>query len=520
MWQFCYCRYKYAEPAHGLGQQHNSTTLPGDMRLLPFSWGGLVLRTVLPVLFIVILSGAHILVTKTAVLPATWLEPTSQVTQTLLWISGAFLLNRLIVILIWDGIIARSTGRKPPRLIVQLSGVVIFFLTLSAIIANVFGQSVTGLWATSGALGLVVGFALRNLILDTFSGLAIHMERPFKVGDFINCHTRFGDYIGRVEETNWRTTRLWTTSRNMIIIPNSFLTTTIVTNFAMPNDSSRFDLDFTLDYSVPTERALRVLTAALQHSIGDKGPLAEPAPKVRINGVTQYGIEYRLRYYLKPSEVSPSKARNTIVQNVTSHLLHAGLSLTPPRRDVFLARMPWRQRDWGYEKDQIRQLGRLSLFSVLSEEDLTFIASRMSVMPMQRGSVVVQQGDLGASMFILAEGLLEVFINQEDGTRIQVADLGPGTFFGEKSMLTGEVRSATVVCAVDSTVCEITKEHMAELMQMNAEVAPLLSRAIVERELQNSAALDHHVNADLTTQVDDAAGAFLSKVRLFFARAA
>jgi len=478
------------------------------------------LRTTSPVLFIFVALSAHILVTGTGLLSASWLEPASQITQTLLWIGGAFLLNRLIVILIWDGIIARSTGRKPPRLIVQLSGVVIFFLTLSAIIANVFGQSVTGLWATSGALGLVVGFALRNLILDTFSGLAIHMERPFKVGDFINCHTRFGDYIGRVEETNWRTTRLWTTSRNMVIIPNSFLTTTIVTNYAMPNDVSRFDLDFTLDYSVSTERAIRVLTAALQHSIGDKGPLADPAPKVRINGVTQYGIEYRLRYYLNPGLVSPSKARNTIVRNVTSHLLHAGLSLTPPRRDVFLARMPWRQRNWDHEKDQIRQLGRLSLFSVLSEDDLAFIASRMSVKSMQRGDIVVQQGEPGASMFILAEGLLEVYVNQEGGARIQVADLGPGTFFGEKSMLTGEARSATIVCATDSTVCEITKAHMAELMDMNVDVAPLLSRAVVERELHNSAALSHHINVDLDTQVDEAAGAFLSKIRSFFARAA
>ncbi|HEY9078820.1 mechanosensitive ion channel family protein [Magnetovibrio sp.] len=476
-------------------------------------------RTFVPIVALLSTIGLHYLVANISLLPASWEIPASQAAQTLVWLSGAYLFNRLIVLIIWQGFVTKTLGRNPPRLIVQLSGVVVFFLALSGILANVYDQSVTALWATSGALGLIIGFALRNLILDTFSGLAIHMERPFKVGDFINCHTRFGEYVGRVEETNWRTTRLWTTSRTMVIIPNSFLTTTIVTNFDMPDLVGRFQIDVVLDFSVPTDRALRILGAALTQSIGNAGPLAHPAPKVRANGISPHGIEYRLRYFLNPTKVTPSKARNTIIANIASHLNHAGLSLTPPRRDVFLARMPWRQRNWNYDKDQVHQLGRLSLFSSLAEEDLIFIAERMTVKSMSRGDVVVREGEMGDSMFILAEGLLEVFIDQDDGSRLQVADLGPGTFFGEKSMLTGEKRSATIVCAADSVLCEITKANMSELMESNPEVAPLLSHAIAEREIHNIAVLSDTAQADLSLQVDEAAGAFLTKIRAFFARA-
>lgn len=180
--------------------------------------------------------------------------PMEQAALITLWLTGAWLFNRLLTLAFWNGLVGHALGRNPPRLIIQLGGVIVFLVAISGIVRFVFGESVTAIWATSGAIGLVVGFALRNLILDTFSGLAIHLERPFKVGDWINCHTRMGPYIGRVEETNWRTTRLWTTGRNILIVPNSYLTTTLITNFSMPGTAARFEMDFVLDFSVPTER--------------------------------------------------------------------------------------------------------------------------------------------------------------------------------------------------------------------------------------------------------------------------
>jgi small-conductance mechanosensitive channel len=282
-----------------------------------------------------------------------------------IWLAGAWLFNRLLEMMFWQGVVGHALGRNPPRLVIQLTGVLVFLLALSGIVRFVFGESVTAIWAASGAIGIVVGFALRNLILDTFSGLAIHLERPFKVGDWITCHARMGDYIGRIEETNWRTTRLWTTSRNIIIIPNSYLTTTLITNFSMPETPARFEMTFVLDFSVPSERAIRILSAAVVSAIGRKGPLADPPPKVRVDEVSKYGVEYKMRYFLEPADVSPSKARDTITRAVLEHINQAGIALSYPRQDVFYARMPWRHKDWSYLKDQIHQLQSLSLFTHL-----------------------------------------------------------------------------------------------------------------------------------------------------------
>jgi len=448
------------------------------------------------------------------------LLPIERVGQIAVWLTAALLFNRLLEMLLWNGIVRRTLGRTPPRLIIQLTSVVVFLMAISAILRFVFGESVTAIWAASGAIGLVIGLALRNLILDTFSGLAIHLERPFKVGDWINCHTRMGPFIGKVEETNWRTTRLWTTSRNMVIIPNSFLTTTLITNYSMPGTVSRFEMDFVLDFSVSAERALRILSAALVSTIGSSGVLAAPPPKVRVNGTTEHGVQYRLRYYLEPAEVSPSKARNAVTQAVLKHIAQAGLTLPYPRRDLFLARMPWRNRNWSFLKDQIRQLKSVSLFSSMDDDELEFIAKHMSVHSLDRGSVIVKQGEQGSSMFLLAEGLLEVLITKADGTEVKVAELAPGTFFGEKSLLTGEPRSATVITVAESVVCEITKNCIASLFELNPDLADTLGRAVVERDLQNELLLSRATKEEVNAKVSSVVGKFVEKMKLFFGQSA
>lgn len=444
------------------------------------------------------------------------LIPAKQAIQVALWLSGAWLFNRLVTLIFWNGVVGKVLGRTPPRLIIQLSGVIVFLLAVSGILRFVFGESITAIWAASGAVGIVIGFALQQLILDTFSGLAIHLEQPFKVGDWINCHTRMGDYIGRVEETNWRTTRLWTTSRNIVIIPNSYLTTTLLTNYSMPETAARFEMDFVLDFSVPTDRALRILSAALVSTIGPKGPLASPAPKVLVSGAEEYGIKYCLRYFLEPADVTPSKARNAITQAVLKHINQAGLSLSYPRRDLFLARMPWRHKSWSYMKDQVRQLKSISLFGEFSEEDLEFIAQHMSIHEFDKKMIVVKQGTSGESMFILAEGLLEVFINQPDGTQVKVADLAPGTFFGEKSLLTGEPRSATILCVSESVICEITKNCMMSLLERKPDLAQTLGRAVVERDMQNEQALSRATKQEIESKASSAIDEFVAKIRHFF----
>ena len=401
------------------------------------------------------------------------------------WFSGGWFFNRILSLLFWNTLVKKISHAPPPVMLVQLSGIFVFILTLSLIAHFVFDEPLTTIIAAAGGLGFVLGFAVQGLILDLFSGLAIQMDRPFKVGDFINCHNRFGEtFIGRVEETTWRTTRLWTTDRNLVIVPNSYITSTIVTNYSLPESVARFELDYTLDFSVPSDRAIRIFNAALLDSVGPKGPVASPRPKTILTGVNSDGVVYKLRYFLEPTQVSPSKARNTINANVIYHLANAGMSHSYAKQDIFLGRMPKRQKSWSNKEDRMDLLSNIALFQDFSGELLEAITNSFHLRELKPEEVLFNQGDDGESLFVLVEGLLEVSL-QVEGEKRHLTFLRPGSFLGEMALLTGEKRSANVTSSTESLVGELTKESIMSLATENPEVLNKMTAVVAKRRLKN-----------------------------------
>ena len=80
---------------------------------------------------------------------------------------------------------------------------------------------------------------------------------------------------------------------------------------------------------------------------------------------------------------------------------------------------------------------------------------------------------------------MEGFVDTEHDKNMKVGWLSPGMYFGEKSLLSDEPRSATVKVAVDAVLYEITREDIKSLMQDEKDVAINLSRTMARREAEN-----------------------------------
>jgi small-conductance mechanosensitive channel/CRP-like cAMP-binding protein len=411
-----------------------------------------------------------------------------------IWLSLAYLLNRLLGILVWQPL----NRRVPvPRLLRDVTALVIYGLAVTGVVGVVFGQPIEPFWAASGVGALVLGLALRNIIVDIFIGLAVNFDRAFEIGD---CIMLAGGPAGRVVELNWRTTRLLTSEGNMVVIPNGKLGELIVTNFSRPEPMSEFELSVFLDFDIPTDRALRVLNASLHLATGRAGILEAPAPSVRIRGVSLQGVEYKLKYYLDPRQAgtnglpidelkAPSRAQHEVWKAVLDQLNHAGFEPATPKQDVFHAARPQRQLDSHSLADRVALLGRVELFQRLNEKERADLSGRMQERVFKAGDTVIQKGDQGDSMFIVCEGVLEVRIEFREGQgRQRVARLHSGMFFGEMSALTGEPRSALVVALTDVLVFEIAKEHIATLIHERHELAEMIAQAVAARKMRNSQA--------------------------------
>jgi CRP-like cAMP-binding protein len=137
-------------------------------------------------------------------------------------------------------------------------------------------------------------------------------------------------------------------------------------------------------------------------------------------------------------------------------------------------------------------LESVHLFASLEAEDRLQLAEELKRMVLFPQESVVQQGDAGETLYIIAEGALDVLVTNAQGPEpVRVATLGAGDFCGEMSLLTGEPRRATVRAATSAVIYELSRETVARLIERRPEVADVLARAVAERKVGLDAALRH-----------------------------
>ncbi|MCH9664564.1 MAG: mechanosensitive ion channel family protein, partial [Gammaproteobacteria bacterium] len=83
---------------------------------------------------------------------------------------------------------------------------------------SMLGVSLSGLLAFGGLGGIVLGFALKDILGNFFAGAILFWERPFLVGDWIRCPSI--NIEGVVDSINWRTTLIKTFDRRPVYVPN------------------------------------------------------------------------------------------------------------------------------------------------------------------------------------------------------------------------------------------------------------------------------------------------------------
>lgn len=399
-----------------------------------------------------------------------------------MWLSAAFLVQRMISVFLWDGLIAGISGRPVPRLPKDVTAILIFFFATVGVLATVFDQSVTGIWATSGIVSVIIGFALRNVILDVFIGLAMHVERSFQIGDWVMLHqNRLETHIiGQIIEINWRTTRLRTTSNNMVVIPNSRLGETILTNYMQPKPHFRIDLDFVIDYSIPPNRAIRLLEAGVKSLVDGERILDNPEPEIRLEEATLNGQRYEVRYFILPVNVSPNESKHIVNKSIVEHLSRAGITLSAAQREVFVAQGNERLRLNLDDKEDLRRiLAGSELLQDLPEEQRDELVGAMRPRELMSGEVLYRQGAAGDSMYLLAEGLLTSFVNLASFEgEAKVEQIESGRHFGEDSILTGKNRSSTMTAATDCVVFEIPREVVLDLARKRGDFLAMLNRNV------------------------------------------
>jgi len=436
-----------------------------------------------------------------------------------LFLSAAHLFNVLLKIFFWDGIISKTIKGKVPRLLIHFFTLLVYLFTILIIINQIFDKSFAGIWATSGVLALVLGFALRNMILDLFTGLAVNIERPYQIGDWIEINTNNSklNISGQVIDINWRATRLRTEEEKIVIVPNSLLNEHIIFNYSSPDSKIRFETAIPIDYSVPVDQAKTILFTGTKKVLTEEGFFTEPEPKILLSETNEFGIIYLIRYWINPwRAIYPANARSIVHNSILDYMYLSGLRPSYPKEEIYYSKQQSKSIDSESADFKVNLVRNVTLFDLLTDDERSQLADKIIMKNFKKGENIINKDEEGDSMFILSEGLLDIRLSSEGVDDHVVGNVYPGNFFGEMSLLTGEKRSATISAVIDSVTYEIKKEHVEDLFRQKPEILEDISLIVAERRTQNISTLESLENIDESKSTKNLAQELLHKFRTFF----
>jgi small-conductance mechanosensitive channel len=383
----------------------------------------------------------------------------------LAWLGG-----RCADVLLQRVALVSRDGVAYPRLLIDLLNAVLFVIAGLIILQFVFGQSVTGLVTVSGVVIAVVGFALRNVIGDLASGIALSVDHPYRIGDWIE--TTQGS-AGRVAEITWRTTRLVDRNSFVIIVPNGLIATQRLINYSGGGRDYRTALRVPLDAALPAERAKRIL---LSGALDAAREIAGLAPDVLLADYMDGAAVYMVRF--RVPDFGQETACRDAVASCVLHALHcAGQTIRQP--GVAWLAEPAR------ESPPQALLRQVDLFHAFDAAENATLAGKMRPHNLAAGEALMRQGDAGDSLYLLAEGILDVAVDR--GPLGVLHDrMAPGAVFGEMSLLTGQPRRATVTAAMDAVVYEIRREDLDPILRHRPALAYGLALVMAEHEARNA----------------------------------
>jgi len=124
--------------------------------------------------------------------------------------------------------------------------------------------------------------------------------------------------------------------------------------------------------------------------------------------------------------------------------------------------------------EEFKELRASALFASFREQALEQILTSTSLRSYQEGDIIVTEGEIGSSLFLIVSGEVKVFTRGERGEHVPLAELGAGDFFGEVSLLTGKPRTATITAKNAVIAIELSKHDVDRISAEHPEVRSVL----------------------------------------------
>jgi len=198
------------------------------------------------------------------------------------------------------------------------------FVVLAAI--NRLGIDTTSFVAVVAAAGLAVGFALQQSLANFAAGVMLILFKPFQVGDFVEA----GGSKGVVEEVYIFNTRMRTHDNIGIIVPNSEIISSTITNFSA-KETRRIDLVVGCGYQDDLRAVKKFLDGLMTE---DDRILKDPEPVVAVDELGDSSVNFIVRPWVKSADYG--KVKWELNEKIKLGFDERGFNIPYPSQDVFV----------------------------------------------------------------------------------------------------------------------------------------------------------------------------------------
>ncbi|RXQ96301.1 mechanosensitive ion channel [Ancylomarina salipaludis] len=168
-----------------------------------------------------------------------------------------------LVIKILDIVSERSARfRITIKGIIPVFRIVFWAIIIFAIIKGIYNPPFETVIAFTASVGIAVGLAAQDLLKNIFGGMALLLDKPFKVGDKIDS----GKYYGEVIEIGLRATRLVTADDSVVSVPNAELVNSSVSNANSGELNCQVVAEIYLPIDIDTFKVRKIATESAQVS--------------------------------------------------------------------------------------------------------------------------------------------------------------------------------------------------------------------------------------------------------------
>lgn len=254
------------------------------------------------------------------------------ITQLILFVVGfvaVYLIGKTVVVPLFRRTLsARKMDEHARKPLIKILNIAIVFVAFGVAFGTAgFGSFLSSLATIGAAATLAIGFATQDVMKNFVSGIFVFIEKPFKIGDWIE----WDGYSGVVEDISLRVTRVRTFDNELLTVPNSQLTGGVVKN-PVAKDRLRLKFVFGIGYDDDIDQATDII---IEEAEKDDGIMDSPSPSVRVSELADSYVGLQSRIWINdPGRSDYVKTRSEYVQRVKERFDEEGIEMPFPKRDL------------------------------------------------------------------------------------------------------------------------------------------------------------------------------------------